>query len=151
MHTKPYRPCVVAVIVNKTGLVLAGQRKDNKSWQLPQGGIDSDEDVREALRREILEETGVQDLVILRQLSDCLRYDFPKGLKAPVAKKYVGQEQSWFLCELESERLPDISKAQDHEFIALRWIDPVFLLDQIVGWKKQVYEDGLSGFGLLQK
>ena len=40
--------------------MLAIKRADNGEWVLPGGIVELDEDPREAVRREVLEETGVQ-------------------------------------------------------------------------------------------
>ncbi len=65
---KPYRPNVGIALFNAAGQVLIGRRfRDDGpeivlpglEWQMPQGGIDADEDPREAVMRELWEETGV--------------------------------------------------------------------------------------------
>ena len=47
MKTIPslYRPCVGIVLFNKDGLIFLGKRNDvsQNSWQMPQGGIDTNE------------------------------------------------------------------------------------------------------------
>ena len=67
MSDKPYRPNVGIALFNAEGLVLIGRRfRDDGpeiilpglEWQMPQGGIDADEDPREAVMRELWEETG---------------------------------------------------------------------------------------------
>ena len=44
----PYRPSVGMMLLNRGGLVFVGKRIDQRAegWQLPQGGIDPDEDPR---------------------------------------------------------------------------------------------------------
>ena len=54
MHPKfkilPYRPNVGIMLINDDGHVFVGQRLDNNqnAWQMPQGGIDFDEDPQSA-------------------------------------------------------------------------------------------------------
>ncbi len=51
-----YRPCVGITVVNASGLVWVGRRADGAGeeegrgqwWQMPQGGIDADEDPADA-------------------------------------------------------------------------------------------------------
>ena len=59
---RPYRPCVGIMLLNQAGLVFVGNRIDTLGdhWQMPQGGIDADEDPRDAAFRELYEETGVE-------------------------------------------------------------------------------------------
>ena len=74
--TKPYRPNVGIALFNASGLVLIGRRfRDDGpeiilpglEWQMPQGGIDADEDPREAVMRELWEETGVMSAELSRR------------------------------------------------------------------------------------
>lgn len=53
-----YRISVKAVIKNASGQVLLVREKDG-SWELPGGGLEHGETIKEALRREIAEETGL--------------------------------------------------------------------------------------------
>ena len=52
-----YRISVKAIVKDDTGRVLLGREKDG-SWELPGGGLEHGEDPKEALAREIAEETG---------------------------------------------------------------------------------------------
>ncbi len=67
MSDKPYRPNVGIALFNTSGQVLIGRRfRDDGpeiilpglEWQMPQGGIDADENPRDAVMRELWEETG---------------------------------------------------------------------------------------------
>ena len=60
--------------------VLAIERADVAgAWQLPQGGLDEDEDPLDAAYREIAEETGVEkvELEFLRACPEPLVYELP--------------------------------------------------------------------------
>jgi 8-oxo-dGTP pyrophosphatase MutT (NUDIX family) len=52
-------PGVRAVIRDDTGAVLLQLRGDFKIWGLPAGGMELDESVQDAVRREVFEETGL--------------------------------------------------------------------------------------------
>ncbi len=54
-----FRIGVFGVII-QDGKVLLGRRRDIDWWNLPGGGMELGETVDEALRREVLEETGLQ-------------------------------------------------------------------------------------------
>ena len=80
-HTQTFRAGVGAVILNKDGLVLGLERKDIPgAWQLPQGGLDADESPLEAVKREVLEETGIEasDLELLATAPRWLAYELPE-------------------------------------------------------------------------
>lgn len=50
---------VGAAVLGPMGRLLAMRRRDNDAWQLPGGILEKDEGPLQAVRREVLEETGV--------------------------------------------------------------------------------------------
>ena len=149
MSGKTYRPCVVAVLEDDTGRLLVGQRSDSKGWQLPQGGIDSDESPEQALRREVMEEVGIDQFHVIAQLEHPLRYTFPKDATFALSKKFLGQEQYWFHCRLLDGHPPNLEMATDDEFCGLDWLTPAQVVEKIIDWKKDVYTKALEQLGLL--
>lgn len=132
-------------------LVLVGLRTDLKGWQFPQGGIDQNESPIEALKREMHEEIGVSSFCIVAQLDTPLSYNFEEKDRAESAflANYIGQEQHWFLCQLEQGTEPDLANAADHEFVQLKWVTPQEAFQNIVSFKKAVYKRGLEALSLL--
>ena len=53
------RPGVAAIIQNATGQILLQRRSDNGLWGLPGGSMEIGESVRDAIVREVQEETGL--------------------------------------------------------------------------------------------
>lgn len=49
-----------AAVIRDDGRVLAIKRRDNGAWVQPGGVVELDEDPRDTVRREVLEETGVE-------------------------------------------------------------------------------------------
>jgi putative (di)nucleoside polyphosphate hydrolase len=155
MHTGssklPYRSNVGIMMVNKTGYIFVGQRLDNNqdAWQMPQGGIDAGEDPETAAYRELLEETGVnqQNVRFLASSSRWLSYDLPEDLIPTLWNgKFRGQKQKWFLFKFLGKD-GDINIATEHpEFSKWKWISKENLLEEIVPFKKSVYEDVLKEF-----
>src|SRR4051812_20702605 len=105
LNDKPYRPNVGIALFNAAGGVLIGRRfRDDGpeiilpglEWQMPQGGVDPGEDLREAVRRELWEETNVKDAEFLGE-TDWLTYDFPPYDGPPHRfGEFRGQRQKWF-------------------------------------------------------
>ncbi len=151
--TLGYRPCVGAMLVNSAGEVFVGRRIDNKEgdfWQMPQGGIDEGEDLREALFRELWEETGVErdKVAIIGQTAEPLRYDLPDELIGKLwGGEYRGQEQNWFLVRFEgTDEDVDLDAHDDPEFCEFRWVPASTVPDLIVPFKKRVYRSIIAEF-----
>src|SRR5574342_1007747 len=53
------RPGVAAIIPNGEGRILLQRRSDNGLWGLPGGSVEIGESVRDAIIREVREETGL--------------------------------------------------------------------------------------------
>jgi len=135
------------MIVNREHQILAGDAFHYPGeWMMPQGGIDSGESIREALRRELFEETGLsfEQVLLLREHDNWLRYLFRK----PQYKDgilYQGQRQKWFLLEYNGP-LPDAESVQEREFSCFDWVDPEWLVEQIPAFKKDVYRTVVNEF-----
>ena len=96
----PMRSGVGAIILNNENKVFVGKRKDNPidKWQMPQGGINTNESPLNAMRRELLEETSISKITILKEIEDWLEYELPPKLLGKIWKgKYRGQKQKWFI------------------------------------------------------
>lgn len=135
-----FRPNVVFVLRDLVGQVLICERADHPgSWQFPQGGIKEGETPKQALRREVLEELGLQEaFYIVKQEFGPFRYTFPPGIHK---KAYDGQEQIYFVAETTS----DFPKTFCDDFTvgelrAARWIAPAqFDLAWLHPMKWEVY------------
>lgn len=147
----PYRPCAGIMLVNRSGKVFVGQRLDTRTeaWQMPQGGIDEDEEAEIAALRELEEETGVsRDLVsIIARSKDEHFYDLPEELVGQLWKgRWRGQRQTWFLMRFMGED-GDVNIETDHqEFRAWKWVDPEEVPALIVPFKEKLYRNVLKEF-----
>ena len=71
----PYRPCAGMMVLNRASLVFVGRRSSGPEhidathvWQMPQGGIDEDEDPYKAALRELHEETNIRSVEKLGEM-----------------------------------------------------------------------------------
>lgn len=149
----PYRPCVGVMLVNAEGRAFVGKRIDNKEgdwWQMPQGGVDPGEDLRDAALRELQEETGAVagHVMLIGQTREELLYDLPDNLVGKLWKgKYRGQRQTWFLARfLGSDYDIRLDAHEPAEFSEWKWVEPELLPELIVPFKKRVYRAVLEEF-----
>ena len=150
---KPYRPNVGVALFDAAGLVLIGRRFRNDGpeiifpgleWQMPQGGIDAEEDPRGAAMRELWEETGVVSATYLGE-TDWLAYEFPpySGPASHRLAQFRGQRQKWFALRFtgrENEIDPLTSRnGQPPEFDQWRWERLDDVADLVVPFRRDVY------------
>ena len=146
-----YRRGVGVMLLNRDGKVFVAARVDNPddAWQMPQGGIDADEEPWAAALREVEEETGITpDLV--ERIADCeepLRYDIPEEWRpSHWDKQWKGQLQRWFLARFLG-RDEDVNLDTEHpEFRAWKWVEPEQVPELIVPFKRELYERLLQDF-----
>ena len=143
-HEKlPLRIGVGMVVLNSKNEVFVGKRKDNPfdKWQMPQGGVDSNEPLLQAMKRELLEETSIKNIKVLKEFDQWLEYDLPKNLIGKIWKgKYRGQKQKWFVVKFLGKDSEININTKNAEFMEWKWIDINLLPDLIVLFKKHVYK-----------
>ena len=163
LKSLPYRPCAGVMVLNNAGLVFVGRRTEGPEhidathvWQMPQGGIDEDEDPYKAALRELHEETNIRSVERLGEIADWLQYDIPREIVGQAWKgKYRGQTQKWFAMRFTGdEREIDLAHpagAQEPEFSAWRWEPVQNIPSLVVPFKRAVYERVVREFAPLAK
>ena len=151
-----YRPCVGVMLLNPQGLVWVGRRfqKQNDDgvghwWQMPQGGIDANEDPAVAALRELEEETAVRSAEIIAEAPGWYNYDLPEHLIGKSWKgKYRGQTQKWFAARFlgDDSEINLAPPGHKQEFDQWRWVKMNEVIDAIVPFKKPVYEQVVAAF-----
>lgn len=143
-----YRPNVGIILINKENKVFWGKRVREQSWQFPQGGIKPSESPETAMFRELFEEVGLlpEHVKILGRTRDWLRYDVPTHwVRREWRGAYRGQKQIWFLLRLVGRDNDVFLRAtQQPEFDAWRWTDYWYPIDEVIEFKKIVYERALT-------
>lgn len=139
----PMRNGVGVIVLNKQNKVFVGKRKDNpvNKWQMPQGGLDNDENYLSAMRRELREETSIKSIEILEEIKGFFEYELPKNLLGIIWRgKYRGQRQKWFIIRFIGDDKEINLQTENPEFIEWKWVYPEELPDLIVDFKKDMYK-----------
>jgi len=143
--SKKYRLCAAAVVFNSNGKVFLGNRIDtpDEAWQFPQGGIEDGETPETAARRELFEEAGIVSIKTVFSADAFLRYEFPQAVKDNFKKKGIysdGQDVFFSLFFFNGKDNEINLTATSPEFCEYRWSDFDFAVENIVSFKKEVYE-----------
>jgi len=145
-----FRANVGIILCNQDNRLLWARRIGQNAWQFPQGGINADETAEQALYRELDEEVGLQPhhVEILCQSNDWLRYHLPKQLIRHDSKPLcIGQKQRWFLLRLTAEDHDvRLDTHGEPEFDHWRWVDYWHPLEEVIYFKRDVYEMAMKEF-----
>ena len=148
MNVRHYRENIATVIADGKGKVLWAERCDSGGWQFPQGGVDTNEDYRQALYRELYEEVGLSHNQVrcVAETSNYLRYTVPKHLrKIPTLSGFLGQRQKWFLLLLlADDDAINLNAFETPEFISWRWVPYWHALHACVPFKRNLYRHALG-------
>ena len=143
-----YRPNVAMVVINSMNKVLICRRKNTRTWQFPQGGIDNGEDIKKAMYRELSEEIGLSkdDVILVGDSEGTITYDIPKTIRSKVlGGKFKGQEQKWFLLKLKKDNSEiKLDNETFPEFDKYEWVSFWQPLNRIVDFKREAYREALS-------
>ena len=139
----PLRIGVGIALLNDENKIFVGKRIDNpsNSWQMPQGGVDKNEDFLQAAKRELEEETSVRTVEVIKELNEWLTYDLPKNLLGKLWKgKFRGQKQKWFIMKFIGKNDEINIKTKKPEFLDWKWIKPSDLPAVAVDFKVNIYK-----------
>ena len=140
----PLRNGVGIVVLNKDGKVFVARRIDNPMnfWQMPQGGVDEDEDFLKAAYRELEEETSIKNVKLIKELDGMTTYELPNRLLGIIWKgKYRGQKQKWFLMKFTGKDEEINIKTENPEFLDWKWVELDQITEVVVDFKLHVYKE----------
>ena len=139
----PLRKGVGVVLLNNNNQVFVAKRIDNPNdfWQMPQGGIDKNEDSFNAALRELKEETSIINVKLIKEIQEEITYNLPQNLLGIIWKgKFKGQTQKWYIMKFLGNDNEINLKTKHPEFLEWKWIDIEDITDKVVDFKVHVYE-----------
>jgi len=139
----PLRIGVGIILLNHENKVFVGKRIDNPKnfWQMPQGGVNQNENFLQAAKRELEEETGIKSVELVKELNGWLEYDLPENLLGKVLEgKYRGQKQKWFIMKFVGKDNEINVKTKNPEFLDWKWIEVSKLPSIAVSFKVDLYK-----------
>ena len=140
----PLRIGVGIVLLNEQNKIFVGKRIDNPTnfWQMPQGGVNKNENFFNAAKRELEEETGIKSIELLKEIDEWLEYNLPENLLGKIWQgKYRGQKQKWFIMRFLGKNTEINIKTKNPEFLDWKWIDLDLITDVVVDFKRHVYKE----------
>lgn len=148
---KLYRLGVGMMVVNSQKKIFVGRRihsvNNDYSWQMPQGGINLNEDIVSAAKRELSEETSISNVELIAITPNWLKYDLPTDLKARIWNgKFTGQKQKWCLMKFIGNDQEININTDCAEFAEWKWEDIENLDKLIVPFKVNLYQTVINLF-----
>jgi|TARA_B100001245_G_scaffold82623_1_gene59350 putative (di)nucleoside polyphosphate hydrolase len=148
IDSEGFRANVGIILTNDQGQVFWARRIGMDAWQFPQGGIKKNESPKMAMYRELKEEIGLEPehVELINSTDDWLRYWLPKRYirqnKGPLC---IGQKQIWYLLKLTAdETYLDLSYTSEPEFDSWKWVDFWRPVEEVISFKRQVYQQALK-------
>ena len=139
----PFRKGVGIIVLNRYNKIFVARRIDNPGnfWQMPQGGVDENEDFLSAAYRELEEETSIKKVKLIKEIDEMTTYELPNNLLGIIWKgKFKGQKQKWFLMRYLGDDGEININTNKPEFLEWKWIDLDMITDVVVDFKLEVYK-----------
>ena len=140
----PLRKGVGIIVLNPENKVFVAKRIDNPKnfWQMPQGGVDKDENYYEAALRELKEETSIISVELIQEIDKKFTYILPDHLIGIIWKgKFKGQTQKWFVMRFIGNESEININTKHPEFLDWKWINLDDLPEIAVNFKLDVYKN----------
>ncbi|MGA1423191.1 MAG: RNA pyrophosphohydrolase [Steroidobacteraceae bacterium] len=148
-----FRANVGIVLMHGDGRVFLGRRAGGKGWQFPQGGLQVGESAEEGMYRELAEEIGLEaaHVEIVGVTRRWLRYRLPPRFqRREQLPLCIGQKQRWYLLRARDEQPPfKFDTTAEPEFSEWRWADYWDPVQEVIHFKRRVYERALHELGRL--
>ena len=139
----PLRNGVGIVLLNNNNKIFVAKRIDNPKnfWQMPQGGVDKNENFLNAAYRELKEETSIENVKLIKELDGFMTYELPSNLIGIIWKgRYRGQKLKWFVMKFLGNDNEININTKKPEFLDWKWIELDKITEVVVKFKLEVYK-----------
>ena len=139
----PLRIGVGIVFLNNNNKIFVAKRIDNPKnfWQMPQGGVDKNENLLNAAYRELKEETSIENVKLIKELDGFMTYELPSNLIGIIWKgRYRGQKLKWFVMKFLGNDNEININTKKPEFLDWKWIELDKITEVVVKFKLEVYK-----------
>ena len=140
----PLRNGVGIILLNKQNKIFVAKRIDNPKnfWQMPQGGVDKNENYYNAALRELKEETSIISVKFIKEIEKKYTYILPDHLIGIIWKgRFKGQKQKWFVMRFVGSESEININTKYPEFLDWKWVDLNDLPKIAVNFKLNVYKN----------
>jgi len=119
------------IVIRDDGKIAIFNKSNKNEYKLPGGGLEGNEDPKEAFKREVLEETGCV-VEIIEELGTTEEYKLQNNFKQ-ISYIYVGKV-------LEDTKTLNITQKEKDEGAKLLWETPQKALELIIGCYDKLVE-----------
>ena len=148
IDSQGYRANVGMILMDSDGQVLVGGRAGRRGWQFPQGGVNQDESILDAVYREMDEELGLKPthVELIAYTKDWLKYEIPRRyIRVSSRSTFKGQKQKWFMFKFIGDESDFCLDCSGHpEFDKWKWVSYWTPADRVISFKRDVYRRALS-------
>ncbi|MEU8627691.1 NUDIX domain-containing protein [Streptomyces sp. NPDC048669] len=134
MNTLPLREAARAVVLDARQRVLLLRYEENGGfWATPGGSLESGEDYPTAVLRELGEELGATDVLLVAQIAE-------RSQNHPVGGREVRQVEKYFLARIAASDIDQSRATQTDNIQSSRW----WTLSELRATSETVYPSGLA-------
>jgi len=146
----------VGAIIENNGLIFCATRISNKNkafedtLQMPQGGIEENEDTYTAALREIYEETGIASdkIEYINHMKNWIYYDIPKEFIEQ--SNCIGQALIWYHFKfLGQDKDINLNIDTNPEFSEFFWKKGREIVDNSIFFKQAIHDEVFKYFNFI--
>jgi len=114
------REAVRGIIFKENKILLIHSENKNYDYKFPGGGIDENETYEDALKREVLEETGYKVVAVEKEFGKVVEFDIPQEKDFELCR----MTSYYYICSVSDDKMEQKLDAYEHDLgFTAEWID----------------------------